>query len=53
MGRKGAKGLSLVGHDKVPRGFRLRTGDASDTADGVGNSRRPASQACIPGQNRS
>ena len=26
-GRKGVKGLSLVGHEKVPYGFELRTGD--------------------------
>ena len=37
-GRKGVKGLLLVGHEKVPRGFRLRTGDRDgDTADGAGN----------------
>ena len=26
-GRKGVKGLLLVGHEKVPHGFGLRTGD--------------------------
>ena len=26
-GKKGMKGLLLVGHEKVPRGFGLRTGD--------------------------
>ena len=36
-GRKGVKGLLLVGHEKVPCGFGLRTGDPSDTADGAGN----------------
>ena len=36
-GRKGEKGLSLVGHEKVPQGFGL-TGDlSSNTADGAGN----------------
>ena len=43
--RKGVKGFSLVGHEKVPRGFGLRTRDPSDTADGAGNCGRPASQA--------
>ena len=43
-GRKGVKGLLLVGHEKVPRGFGLTTGDHSgDTADGAGNRGRPAS----------
>ena len=33
-GRKGVKGLLLVGHEKVPRGFGLRAGDlGSNTAD--------------------
>ena len=37
------KGLWLVGHDKVPSGFGLRTGDrGSDTADGAVNSGKPA-----------
>ena len=36
-GRKGEKGLSLVGHEKVPQGFGL-TGDCGgDTADGAGS----------------
>ena len=52
MGRKGVKGLSLVGHEKVPLGFGLRTGDHSDTAYGAGNGRRPASRAQITGKNR-
>ena len=51
MGRKGVKGLSLVGHEKVPLGFGLRTGDPGDTADGSGNQGRPASQAQITGKN--
>ena len=34
-GRKGVKGLLLVGHEKVPHGFGL-TGDcSSDTVDGA------------------
>ena len=37
-GRKAVKGLLLVGHEKVPHGFGLRTGDnGGDTADGAGN----------------
>ena len=36
-GRKGEKGLLLVGHEKVPHGFGL-TGDCSShTADGAGS----------------
>ena len=36
-GRKGVKGLLLVGHEKVPHGFGL-TGDCSShTADGAGS----------------
>ena len=35
LGRKGEKGLLLVGHEKVPHGFGL-TGDCgSHTADGA------------------
>ena len=41
-GRTGEKGLSLVGHEEVPRGFGLRTGDCGDTADGAGDCGRPA-----------
>ena len=41
-GRKGVKGLSLVGHDEVPHGFGLRTRDHSVTADGAGDFGRPA-----------
>ena len=37
VGRKGVKGLLLVSHEKVPRGFVLRTGDPGDTAEGAGN----------------
>ena len=51
VGRKGVKGLLLVGHEKVPRGFGLRTGDPGDTADGAGNRGRPASPAWITGKN--
>ena len=37
LGRKGVKGVLLVGHEKVPRGFGL-TGDCGgNTADGSGN----------------
>ena len=42
-GRKGVKGLLLVGHEEVPCGFGLRTGDRGDTADGAGNRGRPVS----------
>ena len=41
-GRKGVKGLSLVGHKKVPHGFGLRIEDCgSDTADGAGDCGKP------------
>ena len=37
LGRKGEKGLLLVGHEKVPQGSGL-TGDCSShTTDGAGN----------------
>ena len=37
LGRKGEKGLLLVGHEKVPHGFGL-TGDCgSHTVDGAGS----------------
>ena len=39
------KRLLPVGHEKVPRGLGLRTGDRGNTADGSGNSGRPASWA--------
>ena len=41
--RKGVKGLPLVGHEEVLRGFGLRNGDPSDTADGAGDQGKPAS----------
>ena len=34
---KEVKGLFLASHEEVPSGFGLRTGDHSDTADGIGN----------------
>ena len=51
-GRKRVKGLLLVGHENVPCGFELRTGDPGDIADGAGNRERPASQAWITGKNQ-
>ena len=36
-GRKGVKGLLLVGHERVQCGFGLRTGDCGGRADGAGN----------------
>ena len=36
-GRKGEKGLLLVGHKKVPHGFGLNGDRGSDTADGARN----------------
>ena len=45
------EGLLLVGHEKVPSGYGLRTGDPGNTAGG-GNHGRPASQAWITGKNR-
>ena len=32
-GRKGVKGLLLVGHEKVPHGFGLTSGDTADGAN--------------------
>ena len=52
MGKKGVERLLLVGHEEVPCGFGLRTGDPGDTADGAGNSGRPASQARITRKNQ-
>ena len=53
VGRKGVRGLLLVGHEKVPCGFGLRTGDPSSTADGgAGNRGRPASWARNTGKNQ-
>ena len=52
-GRKGVKGLLLVGHKKAPHGFGLRTGDCgSDTADGAGSRGWQASRARITRKNR-
>ena len=36
-GRKGVKGLLLVGHEEVPCGSELRIGDPGDRADVAGN----------------
>ena len=42
VGRRVVKRPSLVGHEEVPAGFGLRTGDrGGDTAD-AGNRGRPA-----------
>ena len=38
---RGVKGLLLAGHEEVPHGFGLRTGDLGDTAVGAGNHGRP------------
>ena len=43
-------GLLLVGHEKMPHGFGLRTRDDNDTDDGAGNCGSPASQARITGK---
>ena len=51
-GRKGVKGLLLVGHEKVPCGFRLRTGDPSNTPNHTGNRGRPSSPEQITGKKR-
>ena len=37
LGRKGVKGLLLVGREKVPRGFGLTGDRGGDTADGAGS----------------
>ena len=52
MGRKGVKGSLLVGHEKGPGGFGLRTGDPGDTADGAGNRGGPASRSWITGKSQ-
>ena len=52
MGRKGVKGFLLVGHEKVPCDFGLRTRDPSDTADGAGNQERPVRWARITRKNQ-
>ena len=36
-GRKGEKGLLLVGHEKVPHGFGLTGDHGGDTADAAGS----------------
>ena len=41
-GRKGVKGVSLMGHEEVPHCFGLRTGDGWDTVDGARDCGRPA-----------
>ena len=42
------KGLLLLGQEKVPHGFGLRTGDPSDTADGAGTKGgRPAKHGLL------
>ena len=43
-GKRRGESLSLVGYEKVPRGFGLRTGDPSNTTDGAGNH----GEACQP-----
>ena len=48
-GKKRVKGLLLVGHKKVPRGFRLTEDCGGDAADGAGNRRRLASLVQIAG----
>ena len=37
QGREEVKGLLLVGHEKVPRGFGLTGDPGGDTADGARN----------------
>ena len=39
-GRKGEKGLLLVGREKVPHGFELTEDRGGDTADGTGSLNR-------------
>ena len=41
-GQKGVEGPLPAGHEGVPRGFGLKTGDHGDTADGAGDHGRPA-----------
>ena len=52
VGRTGVKGLLQVGHEKVPCGFGLRTGDPGDTADGAGNRGSSASRAEVTGKSQ-
>ena len=40
-GRKGEKGLLLVGHEKVPHGSGLTGDRGSDTVDGAGTEALP------------
>ena len=40
-GRKGVKGLLLVGHEKVPHGFGLTGDQGGDTIDGAGTEGPP------------
>ena len=42
--RKGVKGLLLVGHEKVPRGFGLTGDHSGDTTDGARTERLPEPQ---------
>ena len=41
-----------MGHEKVPCGFGLRTGDPGDTADGAGNRGSSASRAEVTGKSQ-
>ena len=41
LGRKGVKGLLLVGHEKVPHGSGLTRDRGGDTADGTGTEGLP------------
>ena len=50
-GRKGEKGLLLVGHEKVPPRFGLTEDHGGNTADGAGNLGRPTSQLWTTGKN--
>ena len=43
------KGLLPAGHEGVPRGFGLRTGDRGDTAGGAGDCGRPAQLSILGG----
>ena len=52
QGRKGVKGLLLVGLEKLPHGFELRTGDSDDIADGAGDWGRPAIPAQMTERNQ-
>ena len=41
LGRKGVKGLLLVGHEKVPHGFGINGDHGGNTADGAGTKGLP------------